>query len=350
MSLYRRKDSPYWWYTFTLDGRRFQGSTGERAGRDARKVEARKRLEASGARGARQTMTLEIATARYWRDHASRLRSAPTIDYQITNLLDCLGDDMRLDRLADDDVSIMMATMRGRMADSSANRHLTLLRAILRMARDAWGVEVAMPNFKTHWLTEPAPRDRWLRPEEADRVIAEAADHLKPPIAFSLLTGVRQENAIALDWSQVDMKALTITFRIKSKRPGRKPHVLPITEPVLVLLANLGPKEVGPVFTYKDQRIRTWKTGWRAALRRAGIKDFRWHDLRHTFGAWLAQAGVPFAKIRDLMGHASITTTERYAHCRPDYHEGIAAVFDDAGCGKAALSGMRGKAEIVDVS
>jgi len=60
------------------------------------------------------------------------------------------------------------------------------------------------------------------------------------------------------------------------------------------------------------------KKGFRSACAKAGLQDFRIHDLRHTCAAWLVSEGVPLSEVRDLLGHASITMTERYAHLAPD--------------------------------
>jgi len=264
-------------------------------------------------------MTMDVAFGRYMLDHAGKLRSAPTIRYQSRNIIAALGKDTFLD--ASHDIASMVAALRGRMADSSANRHLTLLRAVLRMARDRWRVAVNMPDFKAHYLREPAPRDRYLSRKDAAKLIEAAAPHLKNPIRFSLLTGVRLANCMGLDWSQVDMGGRTITFRVKALKPGGKPHTIPMSEPLLVLLANLGPKEHGRVFTYtppgKDKQPRpvtNWNRAWTTAKESAGIEDFRWHDLRHTAASWMVNEGVPLDVVQDILGHEDISTTRRYAH------------------------------------
>ena len=82
------------------------------------------------------------------------------------------------------------------------------------------GLATALPNWRAHFLREPAPRDRYLTPAEADRVLAAAAPHLQPAIELSLLTGIRLGNCITLDWSQVDIHACELRLRLKSKLPG----------------------------------------------------------------------------------------------------------------------------------
>jgi integrase len=69
------------------------------------------------------------------------------------------------------------------------------------------------------------------------------------------------------------------------------------------------------------------QNGYESACARAGIKDFRVHDLR-TFASWLVSEGVPLAEVRDLLGHSTIEMTERYAHLAPDNHVRAVSVLD----------------------
>lgn len=315
MAVRRRKGSPYWWYDFTVAGRRLRGSTQTDDRATAEIIAAKRRADALLAEvsGRRQRITLDQAFGRYWLEHAQYLASGLTLRYQIGNLRQLLGKDLPLDGLANATIAEAVSRLRGRMSASSVNRHLTLLRAIVNRARDAWDYETPAINWRTHWLKEPPPRDRWASHDEADRLIACAAPHLRPAIVFSLLTGVRLGNCIGLDWRQVDMKARVIRVNLK----GGRRHVVPMSEAVLVLLANLGPRDEGPVFAYKGRRLKSWKTAWNAAKRRAGIKDLRWHDLRHTFATWARQAGADLGVIQQLLGHTNIATTMRYAHHGP---------------------------------
>ncbi len=81
-----------------------------------------------------------------------------------------------------------------------------------------------------------------------------------------------------------------------------------------MLLANLGPNDEGPVFLNRGRPIKSWRKAWTNSRRRAGIQDFRWHDLRHTAASWMVQAGVPLDVVQKVLGHSDISTTMRYAH------------------------------------
>ena len=75
--------------------------------------------------------------------------------------------------------------------------------------------------------------------------------------------------------------------------------------------------------------IKAAKRSFKTACRRAGIEDFHIHDLRHTCAAWLVSAGVPLTEVRDLLGHASVVMTERYAHLSPDNVRAAVARLDE---------------------
>ena len=316
MAIYRREDSTYWWYTFALNGCRFRGSTKTADRETAKLIEAKIRADAVLGQytGKRESHTLDEAFGRYWLEHAHRLPSAGDTDYQSRTLLDRLGNACVLERLTDNDIALYVSRRRGEVSDASVNRELGLLRRVLRMADHRWGWAAGRLNWKAHWLLEPEPRQRYLSTDEARRLMEAAADHLRPAIEFSLLTGVRLSNCIRLDWSQVNMRDREITFRMKSRKPGGKTLVLPMSNPLFLLLANMGTRDEGRVFTYRGRPIKTWKTAWKAALRRAGINDFRWHDLRHTCASWMIQNGVELDVVKTILGHESIETTMRYAH------------------------------------
>lgn len=75
-------------------------------------------------------------------------------------------------------------------------------------------------------------------------------------------------------------------------------------------------------------RIRDIKRSFATARRRAGIEDFRFHDLRHTSAAWLVSTGVPLSAVRDLLGHSTVKVTERYAHLAPEDVRAAVAMLD----------------------
>lgn len=319
MGLYRRPGSPWWWWSFTIDGHRVRGSTRTRDKSEARHIAetARAQLVRTALTGARPEATLDQALGRYWTEHASRLPSASTIMIYGDHFEAVLGKNMLLSKIDDAAIARYVAKRRAKVSDSTVNRELSIFRAVLRMAARRWKWAVSEIDWQQHRSAEPDHRTRYLTVKEADALIAAAAKHLRPAIVTALFTGLRLGNVMRLDWSHVNMAERLITVRVKSRKPGGKVHSVPIAAPLLVELANLNPKEIGPVFTFKGKPVLKMRTAFASALRRAGIADFKWHDLRHTCASWMIQRGVPLAQVREILGHTDIRLTMRYSHLDP---------------------------------
>ncbi|MBF8274883.1 MAG: hypothetical protein HW380_3988 [Magnetococcales bacterium] len=137
-----------------------------------------------------------------------------------------------------------------------------------------------------------------------------------------------------LEWKRVDLNQGLIHLAPENTKSGKR-RSIPINEGArraLLSRANFRTTHCpnSPwVFTHKDgQRVQSVKRSFKTACRRAGIEDFHIHDLRHTCAAWLVSAGVPLPEVRDLLGHSSITMTERYAHLAPENVRSAVARLD----------------------
>jgi integrase len=197
-------------------------------------------------------------------------------------------------------------------SNATVNRMLALLRAILRIAVIEWEWLESSPHIRL--LREPCRRVRFLSPQQALRLLSELPPHLAAMAAFSLATGLRRANVTGLRWAQVDMKRRVAWFDGEDMKNGN-PQAVPLNEDAMrVLLARSGAHPVF-VFTYKGRRIVQVSTAaWYKALGRAGIRDFRWHDLRHTWASWHVQGGTPLLALQELGGWESSEMVRRYAH------------------------------------
>lgn len=179
---------------------------------------------------------------------------------------------------------------------------------------------------------QPKGRLRWLRPEEAERLIAECADHLRPLIVFLLYTGARMGEALSLTWSEVDLSRAHVTLLDTKNGEDRG---VPLAPRVVAELANLRGERDGSVFRRHDGRAYAEreggghiKTGFAGACRRAQIAPgFSPHGLRHTWATW------HYAQHRDLIGlmrlggWKSERMVMRYAHVNvADLAAGIEAL------------------------
>lgn len=306
MPVRKRKGTPYYHYDFTIEGCRFRGSTQAETRHSAKLVEHGLREKILKGEYGKQTVTLDGAAGLYWESHAFKLPSQKTIDYQLENLKNFFGP-IAINNIQNRNIADYKMIRRASVSESSVNRELAILRAVINKAVNEWGYEGPRINWKSHFFTEPDPRDVYITPKQASTLMGKAHDSIAEMIRFTLYTGIRKGNCLNLKWAQIDFQARQITFRIKSRKPGGKVHVVPMVRPCMLFLANLD-RRGEHVFNRINFRKR-----WEAAREAAGL-DLRWHDLRHTCASWLVQEGVPLDSVMKILGHSDIRTTMRYAH------------------------------------
>ena len=144
-------------------------------------------------------------------------------------------------------------------------------------------------------------------------------DHLKPMVLVSLNTGMRRGELFDLKWSAVNFDTKTITVAGATTKTSDTRHIPMNKETIGVLEAWKKQVSKSP-YVFPGQgggRFEDVKSAWLKLLERAQIDGFRWHDMRHDFASRLVMAGVPLNTVRDLLGHADIKMTLRYAHLAP---------------------------------
>jgi len=198
------------------------------------------------------------------------------------------------------------------VSNASVNRLLALLRSMLRKAHYDWEWSDRIP--KVRMLPEPKRRIRWLSPDEANSLIGVLPDHLAYAARFSLATGLRQGNMKNLKWSQIDLERCVCWIHPDQAKARRAIHV-PLNAEAMKVLTDLKGNGSKYVFTYRGKPVTQLTTkAWYRALEKAEIKDFRWHDLRHTWASWHVQNGTPLNVLQELGGWESVEMVRRYAH------------------------------------
>jgi len=163
---------------------------------------------------------------------------------------------------------------------AEVNRLLALLRSILKAACHDWEWLDRTPKVKL--FKEDKRRIRWITPEEAARLLGCLPKHLAAMARFSLATGLREQNVLGLQWNQLDLSR-RVAWIHGDEVKNSQALAVPLNEEALSVIRAQRFKNKRFVFTYKGERIaRANNSGWRKALIDAGIKNFRWHDLRHT--------------------------------------------------------------------
>jgi integrase len=131
---------------------------------------------------------------------------------------------------------------------------------------------------------------------------------------FSLSTGLRQRNVSYLRWDQVNLD-LAVAWIHADQTKSKKAIAVPLNSDALVVLRSQQGIHSEYCFTYQGQPVdRTTTKAWYKALKRAGIENFRWHDLRHTWASWHVQNGTSLNELLELGGWSSYEMVLRYAH------------------------------------
>jgi integrase len=202
-------------------------------------------------------------------------------------------------------------------SNATVNRTLELVRAILRKCANEWEWLDRAPAVRM--LKEPTRRIRFLTRAEAQALLAALPAHLADMAAFSLQTGLRASNVTGLEWSQVDL-ARRLAWVHPDQAKARKAIPVPLNAEAVVLVRKQLGKHLTHVFSYRGKPVVQVSTkAWYGALERAGIKDFRWHDLRHTWASWHVQGGTPLFALQELGGWESPEMVRRYAHLAADH-------------------------------
>ncbi len=234
----------------------------------------------------------------------------------------------------------------GGLARKTVNNILTVLRRMLEIARKRELIAV-VPEME--WLKVPASEFDFLTVDEADRLVAAAKDEWRAMILVALRTGLRQGELLGLRWDDLDLVAgrLTVRRNIVRGRVGPpksgKPREVPLSPEAVAVLKSHRHLRGEPVFCSLGGRPLTkgeCKHPLWSACKRAGLRQIGWHVLRHTFASHLVMRGAPLKAIQELLGHATITMTMRYAHLAPEVTRDAVRLLDFRGTNVAPRAEM----------
>jgi integrase len=191
----------------------------------------------------------------------------------------------------------------------------------LNVAHQDWRWLRGVPKIRM--LKEPRRRVRFLRREEADRLIEALPEHMKPIVQFALATGRRAGEILGLEWSRVDLgrKVAWLDHGTTKSGEGRG---IPLNADAVAALESTWGQHPRWCFTFGGKRIQQSSTAWGKARQRAGIEDFRFHDLRHTWASWHVQSGTSLPELMELGGWKSYEMVLRYAHLAPEKLSSVA--------------------------
>ncbi|WP_028314560.1 tyrosine-type recombinase/integrase [Desulfatibacillum aliphaticivorans] len=311
-----RKSIPWWYYDFTVKGKRYRGYIGAKS--EMNKREAQQRLDEIWARiltsaeSPRRRQTSK-SPGQVFKEYADYLEMHRPKTWESFRYLKHHFESFFRGKLTispSDVKRYQKQKWDEGLSGPTINRHMFYARAAYNKA----GVK---PNpFDGFDKFDEFPRTRYLSKEELSALMSKATGVLREIVLTAILTGMRKGEILNLHKRHLDFGNQLITVP-GSETKGKRPLTIPLPgELEMIFKQNLQQHESGFVFENKHtgKPLVDIKKAWKAALKDAEIKDFRFHDLRHTYATYSLLVSKDIRILQELLGHSSIRTTEKYAH------------------------------------
>jgi len=233
---------------------------------------------------------------------------------------------------------------------ATINRRLGILKRMFAKAIE-WEMveEEALKKIrKISPLKANNKRLRYLSKEECQALIKACDKHLKPIVVTALNTGMRKGEILSLKWDQVDLRHGFILLDVTKSGERRE---IPINQTLRETLQSLTRRLDIPFVFYDPATGKAYqdvKRSFHSALRRAGIKDFHFHDLRHTFASQLVMAGIDLTTVSRLLGHEDVKMTLRYSHLAPSHIANAVDILDKTLTGKSTAQKLHNFRELAE--
>jgi len=201
---------------------------------------------------------------------------------------------------------------------ATVNRALARLKSMFNKAID-WGKFSGVNPVKSvKFFLEENQRTRYLEKEEIVKFLKYCEGNIKPIAIVALNTGMRKSEILNLKWHDVDFKR-GIIYLLRTKNNEKRE--IPMNDAVMTAFIQVKKHPESPyIFCGKDGKpFQNIRKSFFTALKKAGIINFHFHDLRHTFASQLVMSGVDLNTVRELLGHKSLEMTLRYSHLSPDH-------------------------------
>ncbi|MBI1318319.1 MAG: tyrosine-type recombinase/integrase [Candidatus Hydrogenedens sp.] len=222
---------------------------------------------------------------------------------------------------------------------STAVRYLAVLSHCYNKAMREWGWVEDSPMRKIDKPKEPRGRTRFLSDDERKALLAACREsknpHLYDIVVLALSTGMRKGEILGLTWNDVDLDRRVATLR---ETKNGETRIVPLASLALDRLKErnkirrIDSPYVFPAPFRRGQKPRPvdMQSAWKAALKRAKVEDFRFHDLRHSCASYLAMGGASPNEIAEVLGHKTLQMVKRYAHLSEAHTSGLVSRMNDA--------------------
>lgn len=264
-----------------------------------------------------EPITLKQALDEYIKKHSEPHLSPKQVEREkgiVKKLLDYFGEYKQLCDITQKDIEDYLFQQLQTVKPATANRELAFLKSFFRKCEE-WDYIVHNPARKIKKFKEPPGRLRYLSPDEMQRFL-KAVDEEKPLVRAFILTGfytgMRKSEISKLKWKDIDFENDLIIVQESKNNEKRTIKMVPQLKKILQSL----PRRSEYVFYNPETKKPVYwiESAWKRILKKAGIQDFRFHDLRHNFASYLIMSGNNIRVVQSLLGHKTIQMTARYAH------------------------------------
>ncbi len=202
------------------------------------------------------------------------------------------------------------------VSNATVNRELACLKRMFNLAIK-WGAAAKNPVNDVEFFKEPPGRTRFLTVDEMNRLLKCANEYVRPIIFTALNTGMRLNEILGLKWTQVHLTSVIdpSIFIPGQTAKNNKDRWIPLNDDMINLFTKMQDNTSEFVFLNKNGvRYKSVRTAFTTSLKKAGITDFRFHDLRHTFASHFAMNVGDLLTLKEILGHSSMDMVQRYAH------------------------------------
>lgn len=324
MSVYQNKTTKKWYYNFMLNGKRCHGAC---KGCDtislALEYEADKKRELSLIQRGKISVANIITLKQMFDEYLkySKINNKPDTyrdnEHKVEVMKEFLGVNKSIADIIPADIENLKSYLINNLKLSKAtfNRYFASLRKAYNLLIINHRLNMLNPCALVSTMQEDNKIDRYLSEDEEKRLMNELPHYLKPIVICALTTGLRKSNVLGLKWESIDFNRGVIEI-LKQENKGHKKIQLPISKKFKAELEKIGLKDSGYVFvSHRGNKPYTnIDEGFKQACERAGIKNFRFHDLRHTVGTRLVANGADLETVKEYLAHSDLKTTQRYLH------------------------------------
>ncbi|MHB1646979.1 MAG: tyrosine-type recombinase/integrase [bacterium] len=263
--------------------------------------------------------TFEELAKEYLEFAKNRLKSFKNRTYEVNMLARKFKAKKLKDFSFQDAIGIQNEVINKGQSKANANRQVACLKAMFKFAIDSEMVDetVYYKIGKCKNLKGEKSRDRYLKQDEFNKLLAVCPPFLKNIVIIAVYSGMRKSEILNLKWQDIDLTNKIISLYDTKNGENRKVYINSVLYDTLSKM-----KKQGAYVFLNPETKKPYcdiKKSFKTALNLIGISDFRFHDLRHTFASQSAMSGTGKGALQKLMGHKTGAMTERYMHLADDY-------------------------------